>query len=261
MQCSIGISGIDACGKGYIADKLDRELRDRGLRTAVINGDAWLNSPSVRFGGNKEPGRHFYEHALRYDEMLKQLVLPLKDKRSIRFTADLVTEVASEYNRHEYAFNDIYVILLESIFLFQLRFARHLDGKVWIDCSFEAALRRAVARSQGELSHEATVRVYETIYFTAQRFHFDRDRPRSASDVVIDNEKKCAAIIGSRRLNLLRNKEDELADIYAAAVSKEGVTPYSRATPARDFLSCVLARFRRDMTVPIGISRTCATSL
>ena len=37
--------------------------------------------------------------------------------------------------------------------------------------------------------------------------------------------------------------------------------PYSTATFASDFLSWVLARLRRDITVPIGMSRICATSL
>ena len=65
----------------------------------------------------------------------------------------------------------------------------HFDLKVWIDCSFATALRRAMARGQeGLLPHEAK-RAFETIYFPAQRIHLARDNPSKAADIVFTNEK------------------------------------------------------------------------
>ena len=77
----VGLSGIDASGKGFIAHKLAAELRRRRLRVALIGVDGWLNLPSVRFG-SPEPGRHFYDNALRLDEMFEQLVVPLVRQRN-----------------------------------------------------------------------------------------------------------------------------------------------------------------------------------
>ena len=72
----VGISGIDACGKGYIAARL-AELLSANLNVALINADGWLQLPEVRFSGSM-PGEHFYRNAFRFDEMFRDLVLPLK---------------------------------------------------------------------------------------------------------------------------------------------------------------------------------------
>ena len=86
-----------------------------------------------------------------------------------------------------YVFEDIDVIVLECIFLFKRRYRHHFDLAIWIDCSFERALERAIRRSQEGLPEGETVRAYQTIYFPAQRIHFERDQPREAADVIIDN--------------------------------------------------------------------------
>ena len=45
------VTGIDACGKGWVAARTSEALTAKGLRPAVINADGWLNLPHVRFGG------------------------------------------------------------------------------------------------------------------------------------------------------------------------------------------------------------------
>jgi uridine kinase len=65
----------------------------------------------------------------------------------------------------------------------------HFDLKVWIDCSFATALRRAMARDQEGLPPQEAKRTFETIYFPAQRIHLARDNPRKAADIVFTNEK------------------------------------------------------------------------
>lgn len=179
-----GISGIDASGKGYVAGRLNSALESRGLRTALINVDGWLNLPHVRFN-SEDPGRHFYHHALRLDEMFERLILPLKETRSISLEADLAEETASEFHRFEYNLDGIDVILLEGIFLFKPQYAGHFDLRIWIECSFETALTRAVERSQEGLGRDETIRAYETIYFPAQRLHIDLDQPRSAAHLIV----------------------------------------------------------------------------
>jgi uridine kinase len=79
--------------------------------------------------------------------------------------------------------------LLEGIFLFKPTYRNHFDLTVWIDCSFEAALERAIKRGQEGLPPEETVRSFETIYFPAQRIHLARDNPRETADIVFTNDK------------------------------------------------------------------------
>lgn len=182
-----GISGIDASGKGFITARLKERLQNKKFEVAAINADGWLNLPHVRFG-RENPGEHFYNFGLRLEEMFENLVLPLRAKRSIRLTADFAEESAAEFRRHEYVYENIDIILLEGIFLFKKEFGKYFDLKIWIECSFETALERAIARAQENLPPEETVRAYRSIYFPAQKIHFRRDAPRETADLVFINE-------------------------------------------------------------------------
>lgn len=184
----VGISGIDASGKGFVSNRLAEALALARRRVALINIDGWLNLRDVRFG-DRDPGRHFYQHALRLDQAFGKLILPLKQNRTIDVTADLLTETANDYHRFRFEFNDVDIILVEGIFLFKRSYEHLFDLKIWVECSFERALTRAVSRSQEGLTPEETAKAYQTIYFPAQRLHFELDDPRSAADITLRNDE------------------------------------------------------------------------
>ena len=184
----VGISGIDAAGKGYVTRRLARELETRGVTVAAINVDGWLNLPAVRFNP-ADSGAHFYEHAIRFEEMFARLIEPLTQNRAIDLEADFTEESASEYRKHTYAFANVDVVLMEGIFLLKRAYRDRFDFAVWVDCSFERALQRAIARGQEDLPPSETIRAFESIYFPAQRIHFEHDEPRAAADFVIDNNQ------------------------------------------------------------------------
>lgn len=142
----VGLSGIDGAGKGFIAARLVDRLTRAGHRVAPVNVDGWLNPPARRFAA-VEPGRHFYEHALRLDELFARLIVPLHRDRSVRVRVDHAEETASEFQSRLIEFDRIDVIVLEGIFLFKRPFERSFDLRCWIDCSFETALERALART------------------------------------------------------------------------------------------------------------------
>src|SRR5689334_9636800 len=83
----VGISGIDGSGKGFVSAKLADALRSQSINIALIAADDWLNLPAVCID-LKNPGEHFYKHALRLDEMFEHLVLPLCRLRKIDVVAD-----------------------------------------------------------------------------------------------------------------------------------------------------------------------------
>ncbi len=185
----MAITGIDGCGKGYVTAQLLQQLRAEGVRVAIINVDGWLNLPQVRFDSSN-PAEHFYLHAIRFDEMFGQLILPLRERRTLRLEANYAEETATEYRKHTYEFEELDVILLEGIYLLKRPFQAYYDLSVWIECSFETALKRAIARAQEGLIPEATAEAYRTIYFPAQEIHFRRDDPRRAATVIVDNDPR-----------------------------------------------------------------------
>jgi uridine kinase len=149
--------------------------------------DGWLNLPDKRFSAIG-PAEHFYENAIRSDELFTQLLLPLKDQRSVSVAADFAEETAGNYRQHTYSFKDVDVVLVEGIFSFKRAHRKHFDLAIWIDCSFPTALARALARAQEGLSPAETIHAYQTIYFPAQKIHFARDNPRETADLILNND-------------------------------------------------------------------------
>jgi uridine kinase len=184
----VGISGIDASGKGFVTARIAESLQKRGIKLAVISADGWLNLPSVRFH-QQDFAKHFYENAIRFDEMFERVILPLRGARNINVESDFREETATTFRKHRYVFRNIDIILVEGIFLFKPLYRHQFDLKVWIDCSFATALRRAMARGQEGLPAQETKRAFETLYFPAQRIHLARDNPSKAADIVFTNDE------------------------------------------------------------------------
>ena len=182
----------------HVAARIAEALREEGLGVALLNADGWLNLPHVRFSPTR-PAEYFYRHALRFEEMFSKLVLPLARHREVRVTADFAEETAETFRRHHHAYRDVDVVLLEGIYLLQPAFLRHYDLKIWIECSFETALERAIARRQEALSVDRTVAAYRTIYFPAQRIHFAHDGPREAADLILLNDRRLEGLGLERR--------------------------------------------------------------
>ena len=183
----VAVSGIDGSGKGFVAGKIVAMLRAEGLRVAEINIDGWLNLPHIRFS-KENPAEHFYRHAIRFDALFAQLVLPLRDRRSIHIDVDFAEETATEYRRHTYNFQETEVIVLEGIYLLKRELRVHYDLSFWIDCSFGTALARALARRQEGLSADETIAAYRTTYFPAQEIHFARDDPKAGATAIVNND-------------------------------------------------------------------------
>ena len=183
----VGVSGIDGCGKGYVARQLEARLALHGVTPAILNVDGWLNLPERRFRQG-DPAQNFYENAIRFDQFFTQLVIPLRDRRSVQLVADFTEETASQYRKHTYDFTDVSVVLVEGIFLFKRQYRTHFDLAIWIDCSFPTALARAIDRAQEGLSAAKTIAAYETIYFPAQRIHLTHDHPRENADLIFEND-------------------------------------------------------------------------
>ncbi len=183
----VGISGIDGCGKGYIAGQIEAHLAQRAVPSAVINVDGWLNLPDKRFSPSA-PAETFYQSAIRFDQFFSELLIPLRDQKSIYLIADFVEETARQYRKHVYDIKSVGVTLVEGIFLFKQAYRSLFDLAIWVECSFATALARAIERGQEGLTPANTIAAYETIYFPAQRIHFERDDPRVTADLILDND-------------------------------------------------------------------------
>jgi uridine kinase len=185
---TVAISGIDASGKGYVAKRLETELAAKGLRVANINIDPWQNPIPIRLR-KENAAENFYHNVFRWDEVFEQLIIPLRRKRGVHLATQLIFSHADDYFDFTFDFENIDILVVDAIFLFQQGFLMHYDLNVWIDCSFETGLKRAIKRNVERLSKQKLIEDYQTYYYPAQRYHFQKDNPKQLSNIIYCNDK------------------------------------------------------------------------
>jgi uridine kinase len=187
----LGISGIDASGKSTLARRVGDELRRRGMPFAPLSIDWFHTDAGTRFlppaRANEPPAshaEHFFHHAFRWSELFRGLVGPLLATGACDQTVgvhDMKTDqIMPTHVRH----SGVRIVLLEGIFIFRHEHAPLFDLRVWLDCSFETAMVRAVSRNQESLPEAAIRADYERVYFPAQRLHLRRDNPTKGALIV-----------------------------------------------------------------------------
>lgn len=185
---TVGISGIDASGKGYITGFLQKELEKRNYKVANINVDPWQNPIPIRLQ-EEDPAENFYKNVFRWDNFFSQLIVPLRTNRHIYLQTTLIRTDGDFYYSFIYDFNDIDILLIEGIFLFKQELLNYYDWKIWIDCSFETGIYRAIERNSEKLSREQLIHDYDTYYYPAQIYHFQRDDPKDVSNIIYCNDE------------------------------------------------------------------------
>src|SRR5258705_3057118 len=184
---TIGISGIDGSGKGYITGLVQQELAQKGYRVATINIDPWQNPIPIRLQ-KENAAENVYENIFRWNDFFEQLVFPLQKNKSIYLETQGIRSDADIYYPLVYDLKNVDILSIEGILLFKKKYLSYYNYKIWIDCSFEGALERAIERNVEKLEEERLRHDYHTFYYPAQHLHFEIDDPKQNADIVFINE-------------------------------------------------------------------------
>lgn len=184
---TVAISGIDASGKGYTAKLLQDELKKRNYNVANINIDPWQNPIPIRLR-KENAAENVYENIFRWNDFFDQLIVPLQKEKSIYFKTTGIRSDADIYYPQVYKYKNIDILLIEGILLFKKKYLSYYDYKIWIDCSFETGLQRAIKRNVEKLDEKSLRQDYHTFYYAAQRLHFEKDNPKENADTIFINE-------------------------------------------------------------------------
>ena len=183
---TVGISGIDASGKGYTTKCLQEELERNGYKVANINIDPWQNPIPIRLR-KENAAENFYRNVFRWENVFSELLIPLKSNREINLQATLIRSDADEYYDHIYQYENVDFLLIDAILLFQQEYLPFYDYKIWIDCSFETGLQRAITRNVERLDEKRLIHDYNTFYYPAQYYHLKKDNPVDSCDIIYYN--------------------------------------------------------------------------
>lgn len=181
----VAISGIEGGGKRVLTEKIAEALRLEGIRVAIVHGDDWEASESVRFNVMNSP-EEYYLNAYRYDEMIEQLILPLKLFNSVKTSVSL--DDVMHPRTVEYNFEDVDIILIEGVYLIQEAYLDLYDYTCWVASEFDAALARLAGQTNIEQSQEALVNLFELLIKPAGQYHIISDNPKgNANSVYVEN--------------------------------------------------------------------------
>ena len=186
---TVTISGIDASGKGYITKLLQDGLEARGYKIANINIDPWQNPLPVRLQ-KENAAENFYDNVFRWEDFFNQLITPLQKTKRIYLETKLIRSDADEYYPFLYDHRSLDILLLEGILLFQKKYLGYYDYKIWVDCSFETGIKRAIDRNIENLDEEQLISDYNRYYYPAQQLHFLKDEPQKIADLIFSNDEK-----------------------------------------------------------------------
>ena len=183
---TVAISGIDASEKGYTADLLQQNLESKGYKVANINIDPWQNPIPILLK-KENAAENVYENIFRWNDFFEQLIFPLQKNKSIYLETHGIRTDADVYYPLINNYKNIDILLIGGILLFKRNYLSFYDHKVWIDCSFETGLQRAIARNAEKLNERRLLLDYYIYYYAAQRLHFERDDPKKAADIIFNN--------------------------------------------------------------------------
>jgi len=182
----VAISGIEGGGKQALTKKIASALKLEGLSVAIIHGDDWEAPKSVRFNVMSSP-EEYYLHAYRFDEMVEQLILPLKLFGNIK-TSVTLNDVMNP-RTVDYDFEDIDIILIEGVYLLQESYLDLFDYTCWVESDFDAAFKRLSEQNNVEQSQEALVNIFELLIKPAGQYHIYTDNPQGNADSIYIEEE------------------------------------------------------------------------
>jgi uridine kinase len=184
---TVALSGIDASGKGTISELLCRALIEKGYAVALINTDPWQHPIPLRFQ-REQAAKNLYENIFRWDDFFEQLVFPLKKNKKIYLETKAIRTDADLYYPLVYDYKQVDILLIEGVFLLKQKYLSFYDFTIWINCTFEVGLQRAIRRNAENLPLDRLLHDYLTFYYPAQQFHFKKDDPEASADLLIDNK-------------------------------------------------------------------------
>lgn len=182
----IAISGIEGGGKRALTEKVAAALRLEGISVAIVHTDDWEASENVRFNVMNSP-EEYYLNAYRFDEMVEQLILPLKLFGSIK-TSVTLDDVLNP-RTVEYDFHNIDIVLIEGVYLLQEAYLDLYDYTCWVKSDYDAAFARLAGQTNIEQSQETLVNLFELLIKPAGQYHIYTDDPQgNAKSIYTEQE-------------------------------------------------------------------------
>jgi uridine kinase len=185
----VGIDGIDAAGKTFLANEIASLLIEMGYPVIRASLDGFHNPRNIRHNrGGYSPEGYYYD-SFNYDLLKSCLLEPLgtKGNRICRSKAfDFKTD--SEILTDEIQVTNAHILIFDGVFLFRHEILPYWDLRIFVDISFKESLKRALNRDLDLFGNEEEIlKRYQQRYIPGQKIYIGLEKPFEKADIIIDN--------------------------------------------------------------------------
>jgi uridine kinase len=187
----VGIDGVDAAGKTFLANELVPYLKKSRRNVIRASIDGFHNPRHIRSRRGPYSPEGYYHDSFNYELLTEYLLKPLGpqgNRKYRRAVFDFKTDC--EVQNEELQADKTDILVFEGVFLFRPELYEYWDLKIFLDVDFQTNLARALQRDTylfGE--KEEILKRYRERYIPGQQIYLEAVKPKLKADMVIDNNE------------------------------------------------------------------------
>jgi len=182
----VGVNGIDASGKTTFAKELKTYLQKNDFSVQLLHIDDFHNPKKIRYDGINEI-EAYYNNAFNYKQLLKEILIPLKNDEEINKTITCLELDKDKYCKEiEYIIDRNDIVIIEGVLLFREPILNYIDIKIFLDIGYDEVIKRAEIRDVPKYGGEF-LKKYINKYIPIQKKYIKEYKPKIISDFVVDN--------------------------------------------------------------------------
>jgi len=188
MPFVIGINGIDGSGKTTFAEDLSRCLLTKGHSTQLVHVDDFHNERAIRYIGGDEAS-NFYRRSFNFERLENLILKPIVETGHLDTELLLLDLASDQYSlKRQYRVYPSTIVIVEGVFLFKRGLRHYFDLAIFLQSSFETAIKR-VRRRDKHIPLNAIEERYKKKYHAGQQLYFALEHPYDQADIIIDTER------------------------------------------------------------------------
>lgn len=191
----VGINGIDASGKTFLASELAEELRQKNQKIIKASIDDFHNPKAIRYKKGENSPEGYYYNSFNYLALIDNLLSPLFLGKTECKTAVFDYRKDLELAEPLIQIENNSILLMEGVFLFRSELIKYWDLKIFLAIDFDSSISRAINRESDKKylgKEQAIIERYKNKYIQGQKIYFKEENPLQKADIVIDNNNYLA---------------------------------------------------------------------
>ncbi|MEY8416270.1 hypothetical protein [Tissierella praeacuta] len=183
----VGIDGLGGAGKSAITELLKTQLQNSNYYPVVLHIDDFIYPRYIRYDEFKEEWYCYYNIQWRYDYLIKEILLPVREGIEIDKQVELYEKENDLYILEQIKIPQGSILLIEGIFLQRKEIKEYFDYMVYIELPKDIRLSRVINRDT-YIGDDKDIKLkYERRYFPAEDKYIKDYCPAENADFVLEN--------------------------------------------------------------------------